>query len=428
MKRYLKLWLGLTGALIVVVAVFNFVIDPYGLFRFVDRVGFNSIKPTAEEHGRMAKAYQVLRVQPQGLIIGNSRMEWGFDPDNSAWPLQMRPVFNLALPGTSTSTSLHYLQHVLANAEGHTAIKPKIVIWGLDFFDFLVSSKVRRQSGITAHKESETERLLINLDGSANPSREFYKAKDYAESMFTLGAFLDSVQTLGSQSNPYSENLTKLGFNPMRDYLKIEADEGYWAVFRQKDTEYIKANLRRPVNIFYSNGRSSSALDDLRQVITLCRSHGIILHLVIYPYHAHLLETIRITGHWPAYETWLRTLSNIVATEPNELMAKPVLLWDFSGFNEISTESIPSQGNRRTKMQWYWEAGHFKSELGDRMLDRIFGKPGSISGFGILISPVNVDERIATLRIQESEYRSSHPQDIIELEHIASQFIDKKSH
>jgi hypothetical protein len=79
-------------------------------------------------------------------------------------------------------------------------------------------------------------------------------------------------------------------------------------------------------------------------------------------------------------------------------------------------------------MRWYWEAGHFKSELGDRMLDRIFGKPGGIPGFGILLEPKNVEERIATLRIQETEYMSRHPQDIMELEHIASQFTDKKDH
>jgi hypothetical protein len=422
MKRYLLYWLPLTGALLIAVAAFNFVIDPYGLFGVTDRAGFNSIKPTVGAHGSMAKAYQVLRLQPHGLILGNSRMEVGFDPESPSWPAQARPVFNLALPGTGTSTTVHYLQHVLANTDGNPAAKPNVVVWGIDFMDFLVDSNISRdtQKRAPIHKASENARLLTNPDGSRNASRAFQQAKDYAVSTFTLEAFLDSVQTLANQRNPYSENLTPLGFNPMRDYLKIEADEGYWAVFRQRDLENIKAYLRRPMGIFDADGRSSPALDDLRQVMNLCRRYGIALHLVIYPYHAHLLEIIRITGHWPAFEAWQRAIVDIVGSQSRTPATTTVSLWDFSSFNEVSMEPIPDKGDRHTKMRWYWEAGHFKSELGNRIQARIFGRTGSIPGFGVLLGPATVEAQIATVRAQESDYRRSHWQEVEWLEQMAA--------
>ena len=423
MRNYLSLWLALAAALLLAVAGFNLIVDPYGLFRLVDAPGFNAVKPKAGVHGATVKAYQVLRVQPRGLVLGNSRAEVGFDPEHPAWPSGSQPVFNLALPGTGTSTTLRYLQHVLARAAGTGSGKPEVVVWGIDFMDFLVDASVpRRIRGISR----EDRRLLTNPDGSRNPARMLQQVRDYGEATFTLGAFLDSVQTLGSQRNPHAEDLTPLGFNPMHDYLKITADEGYWAVFRQRDIENIKAYLQRPQAIYDAAGRSSPALDDLRQALRLCHEHGIALRLVIYPYHAHLLEVMRITGHWPAFEAWKREIVHIVETEARLAGGMPVPLWDFSGLNELTRETVPPKGDRRTRMHWYWEAGHFKRELGNRVLNRVFHQPLAMHGFGVLLGPSNVEMQIDSLREQGAAYRQSHAQEVAELERIAAQMRDRE--
>ncbi|WP_133718355.1 hypothetical protein [Methylocaldum gracile] len=418
MKRYLQFWLILTGTMLLAVAACNLVADPYGLFRLVDEPGFNRIKPSAGAHGTMAKAYQVLRVQPRGLILGNSRAEVGFDPEYEAWPADSRPVFNLALPGTGTETTVRFLQHVLANDNAGSKVVPKVVVWGIDFMDFLIDARTSRRIAVTS---KEGNRLLTNLDGSPNPTRALQQARDYLESTLTLGAFIDAIETLGHQGDPYAVDLTPLGFNPMRDYLKITADEGYWAVFRQRDLENVKAYLRRPKDIFDADGHSSPRLDDLRRVLSLCRQHGIALHLIIYPYHSHLMEIIRITGHWPTFEDWKRAITHIVGTEAGRRGEPPVLLWDFSGFDELTTEAVPGKNDRQARMHWYWEAGHFKRELGNLILDRIFTLADAGDQFGTLLRPENVEAQIALLRAQEAEYRKSHPRDVAELESIAEQ-------
>ncbi|MGX2039839.1 hypothetical protein ACWJKU_06850 [Methylocaldum sp. MU1018] len=423
MKRYLHFWLILTGALLLAVAACNLVADPYGLFRVVDEPGFNSLKPSAGAHGAMVKAYQVLRVRPRGLILGNSRAEVGFDPEYAAWPAESRPVFNLALPGTGTQTTLRFLRHVLAHENGDSKAIPEVVVWGIDFMDFLIDAGAPRRA---AAESAEGRRLLTRSDGSPNPARALQQARDYLEATLTLGAFTDALRTLASQGNSYAEDLTPLGFNPMRDYLKITADEGYRAVFRQRDLENIKAYLRRPTDIFAADGHSSSRLDDLRQVLDLCRQHGIALRLVIYPYHAHLLEIIRITGHWPAFETWKRAIADIVATEARRFGETPISLWDFSGFDELTTEAVPDGNDRRTAMRWYWEAGHFKRELGNLILDRVFATPDAIDGFGTLLRPDNAEAQADLLRAQEADYRHSHPEDVEELESLAEQIKSRQ--
>jgi hypothetical protein len=261
-------------------------------------------------------------------------------------------------------------------------------------------------------------RLLANPDGSRNPYYALQKMRDYYESTLTLSAFLDSVRTLTNRGNSFSEDLTPLGFNPMRDYLKIEADEGYSAVFRQKDIDNTKAYLRRPKDIFYASDHSSPEFGALRQVMALCRQNHIALHLIIYPYHAHLLEIIRITGHWSAFESWKRKIVDIVGTAGSN-HEMPIQIWDFSMINGLTSEAVPLASDRGTVMHWYWEAGHFKRELGDLILNRIFSRGGEINHFGVLLTSDNVDRQITTMRAQELIYRQNHPQDMEELETIA---------
>jgi hypothetical protein len=414
MKRYLTFWLSMTGLLLLATAAFNIVIDPYGLFRFVDQPGLNKTKPAAGAHGPMVKAYQVLRVQPYGLIFGNSRAEVGFDPEHPAWPKNGRPVFNLALPGTGTTTTLQYLEHTLANPG---APKPRVVLWGIDFMDFLVDPTLAPRAALIKRNDYLLQR---NIDGSDTSKRWFVLARDHAKSAITLNALLDSVHTVASQRSAYAADLTPLGFNPMRDYLKITADEGYWNVFRQKDQSNINAYLRRPKSIFDADGRSSPNLNDFREVLDLCRQHDIALHLVIYPYHAHLLEIIRITGHWPAFEAWKRELAQIVAKEAINAGKTPFPIWDFGEFNSLTMEAIPEKGDRKSTMLWYWEAGHFKYELGNLVQDRVFGNTEKENPFGMLLNLSNVDERNASVRSQEVDYRRTHPRDVEHLERMAA--------
>lgn len=123
-------------------------------------------------------------------------------------------------------------------------------------------------------------------------------------------------------------------------------------------------------------------------------------------------------GLWPKFEQWKRELIKILAEDsaahPNE---RPFPLWDFSGYNTYTIEDVPPPGDTRAKMQWYWESSHYKKELGDKVLDKIFGIDRNLpSDFGRQINADNIEQHLAWIRAQQQEYIKSHPADVQEIE------------
>jgi hypothetical protein len=423
MRRYLGWWTAATLALVVVVAAINAIVDPYGMFRWVDAPGFNATKPKSGLHGGTVKPYEVLRVRPNALILGNSRVEVGLDPNSAAWPAVVRPVFNYGLPGTGPDATLSSLEHVLAAADEGRIPLPKVIVWGVDFPDFLddPNAPPRPPEG-----RRPDPRLLVNPDGSRNGrARTMQAVRDYGEATLTLGALVDSTITVAARNDPAAAGITALGFNPLAEYRKVTADIGYRGVFEQKDIEDTRAYYRRSRSVYDASGVSSPDLADMRRILDLCRSHGVPLKLLIYPIHAHLLETIRTTDHWSVFETWRRAIVKIVADEAQAAHADPFPLWDFSGFHRWSMEAVPAAGDHRTRMQWYWEAGHYKHELGDLMLARVFGAPDAPADFGVLLDTNNVEAVLASMRTGEADYRARFPDEVAGLERLATELAPR---
>ena len=63
-----------------------------------------------------------------------------------------------------------------------------------------------------------------------------------------------------------------------------------------------------------------------------------------------------------------------------EALAGGARLLDFSLRHPWTAEPIPAPGDRATVPLHYWESGHFKAALGDRMIRRI---AGDANGFGV---------------------------------------------
>jgi hypothetical protein len=403
-SRYLVLWACLVGAGLCLAALVNLVVDPYGIYDFVVKRGLNEIKPHAEANGIMTKAYQVQRVKPRTLVLGNSRAEDGFNPESRSWPPELQPVYNLALPGTGPRTSLRYLEHATA------VITPATVVLGVDFMDFLV-----RENAVPYRAEGKPlpieRRLLLTESGRPNPDYLRQRVEDFFATVLSLDALIHSINTVNAQYTRYPENLTEHGFNPMRDYEGIAKREGYYAMFRQRDLENARDYLlRRPKNIYAGGKTSSPQLEVFRRIIAVCQEQNAELKVVIYPYHAHLLEIFHEAGLWPVFEEWKRALARIAAEANRSRNVPRIQLWDFSGYNAISAEPVPDPADRTTATRWYWEAGHFKQELGDVMLQRMFSETDRLADavIGVKLTPENVEKEIQRIRQQRAWYRATY--------------------
>jgi hypothetical protein len=309
---------------------------------------------------------------------------------------------NLAVPGIGVESAVSYLRHAAALE------KPQWAVLGVDFMDFLLDLRELQA------KPEEREPWSANPDyflsvypgGAPNPYYRWRKWKNRFDKTASLTAFWNSLGTVYYQSSPYSVDLTELGFNPMHDYLKMAKAEGYHAIFKQRDIENAKKYSRGAKRIFLPDRRGSREFDTVRGAVRFCQAEGIRLVVVIYPYHARLLEIVKDAGLWPEFEDWKRELTAILEQEGGEYP-----LWDFSGYNSFTTEAVPGAKEKSKETRWYWEAGHFKKELGDLVLARIFGFPSAEPGvehFGAILATANIEGHLAAIREQGAGYRSAH--------------------
>jgi hypothetical protein len=392
----------LSGSLLLsigLVASFNYVVNPYSIFAVPNITGFNAVKSRADQRGPMVKAHALESVQPRTLILGNSRAEIGFDPDNPAWPDEAKPVYNAALPGTGLGTSLTYLRHAAASG------RLRHVVLGIDFLDFRVDSAARVQ-------RPEPKPLLTPMD----------RLRDSVDALFSVDTALHAFATVRAQREAYPTSLTSLGFNPLREYVALARDEGYYALFRQRNEENARNFLRGPKAIFAAGTRTSSNFETLKALLWLASEKRIKLDLVIYPYHSEMLVLFQRTGLWPLFVEWKRELTSLVSTEIMHYPGSAITLWDFSAPTPLTTDAIPVKNDLSFAVRWYWEAGHFKKELGDRVLARLLGREGAQTEeeFGVILTPANAESHLARTEAALDNYRRSHPAVVTEIDQLVS--------
>ena len=64
---------------------------------------------------------------------------------------------------------------------------------------------------------------------------------------------------------------------------------------------------------------------------------------------------------------------------------------DFSVYHKLTSEKVPK--DRNTQMKYYWEASHYKNELGLIVLDRLIGK-STYKYFGVELNLENINNHL----------------------------------
>jgi hypothetical protein len=420
-KRFTAIWAGLVAGLLLLVGGFNAAVDPYGMFRLVEIPGFNELKPRLGPHVRLAKPYAVHMVRPNGIILGNSRTEMGLSPTHPAWPEDARPVYNLAIPGSSFYMQLRHLQHAVA------VNRPEIVVVGLDFMDFLlVDPEATRLPGFEVARRGFEDRLLVTYEGAPTAGYAWQELTDRAAALFSLSALTDSIATLALQWNEHASTRTPLGFNPGNDSLFYIRVEGQNALFTQRTRESIRFLGGGPRGVFVGGGRWSPIFDELAALIRFCRDRGIDLRFYIHPYHAERLELFRLLGLWDDFEAWKRTLVEVVARDAVARPDRPpVPLWDFAGYNDLTAEEIPPPGDLRTVMRWHWESGHYREEYGDLILETLLAGREVDPAVAMRLTPDTIEARLRQVRRQAAAFATSRPQLIARLERQIAEILDR---
>lgn len=372
--RFLKITLTLAAVAVGGVAVLNAVVDPKALWSPAH--GEFERTEQLENGGRLNKTERLARGDWQAVILGSSRCLRGLDPAH----VPGLRTYNACLPAAKVLEVIAMGRYALAQNPDL-----RLAIIGLDFDGF----NARR--GLTAEFKNTR----------AGGQRPFELAMNYVISFDTLSHSLDTVTATLS-----GERAT-LG------------DDGFadWSVRpptapprKRFDAVLTETFLVDPANFgAYRYGRDR--VDALRDLLKLYRAAHIRTLLYISPMHARLVEAIYGAGAGKQYETWLRDMATVVSE------GGAGVLYDFGGYNSVTMDPVPPPGDHH-EMRWYWEPSHFRREVGDLMLARMFGQPmpAAQSGFGRrLMTPADVAAGIAALHAGRARYAREQPFEVSEV-------------
>ncbi|XLZ69863.1 hypothetical protein ABT364_25565 [Massilia sp. SR12] len=359
--------IGLVTALVVVA-------DPYDLFGIVRAPGVNAKKPVPHYFRNEIKLARAQRVAARQFLVGNSRVEVGFDPDS---PQFGGSAYNLGLAGTGTTVAVGQLAYLR-----RSGVRPTRVVAGVDFHDSLL-------------RPGERAGIWNTPPMPAPPWRWRF------ETTFSLGAVRAAAATLTMQGNDEAESMTPRGLNPLHEYAGFVRHDGYYKIFRQRAEEGAAMLVQRaPYGLDHEGARKS-----IRALLEVSArdNPGAEVHLLVYAYHAQLLAMYEASGVWPLFEQWKTILQEEAEAGRARYPQARIVVHDFSGFGKFNCEPIPAPG-KGGSTRWYWEAGHQKPALGEEMLRRMLA-PDAVQGdgFGMELtaqSAVLNRQRIAAERAQ----------------------------
>ena len=224
----------------------------------------------------------------------------------------------------------------------------------------------------------------------------------YFKSLVSATTVRDSIATISASwdGTPTLQHLPD-GLLNIEQYFSAVGQPDYRSQFNGVDAAYLnsayKPMLDRRAEL-ERVGFDHSALTDM---LRTAARFDLELHVFIPPGHARQAEVVRFLGLEPLFPQWLRELACVVAS--TESGKRSVRLWDFSGYNSVTTEPIPPFSSK-DRMQWYRDSVHFSRRTGRAIVDTVLGFPPSELGkdqtFGVQVTPgtsMNISSTVASL-------------------------------
>lgn len=404
MTRYLYSLLLTLLLSLLLVAGFNRVVNPYGIFSGPEIAALNRDKPETLTRQRMSKAYGVASRKPEAIILGTSRA-LALDPEHPHWA-KLR-AYNLALTSSSIYEQWRYLQHA-------QAINPlQEVVIGMDYFMF------NSQTG----KNFREARLAVKPDGSAQRNLGGYEMNDLMAGVLSLSALRSSLATIEQQGKVH---------DPVREKReRIISNGGHRGLFSEMERDLFQTYAGTSGQRNYAEIGSYDAPGSMRRILRLAQQENIRLTLFISPSHARMWEVWRIVGLSKTLEGWKQALVEANGEEAKRAGKTPFPLWDFSGYNSVTTERLPTHNEVEQLMFGYWEGSHYTEEVGTMIFDRLFGFAESVAGFpqdfGVALTSQNIEAHLLQEQRAGEQYRHDYAAEIKAMEELYAYYRLKQA-
>ena len=365
--------------LLTVIVTLNYVVDPYFIHQW-DSPLLRRLSPAQQKIMPWAKTYAAYRYQPEVIFLGSSRTEIGLPTDSHLFP--GKRVFNLAISGASVGDAVNMLKHT---AFFH---RPEIVVWGLDY-----GWQFREKTGNTDFGKE------LVAEGPYYPIRRTFLNIKRSISMAMAG---DTIKILFGESEQSCKSLLAYYGHKSSECLEVimrnegGTEKAFEEVLKKKEP------LGNPENV----AATIQLLDQTTE--EYCRN-GTVFRFYLQPIHA-LAELSYWNTLTEDLDNWKRALVQLIDTRRKG--GCDIRLYDFSGFNSITSEEIPQKTGKAT-MQNYWEQSHYRSEVGFRILEELLGKGnrGAENTFGVELNGATIEQHLLNFRQSRWQYITEHPKE-----------------
>ncbi len=368
-RRFARLFLWVMAVALLLIAGLNYGIDPLRCLRPRDHDGLDPFRPTACARGR--KAHLAGSGDQQVALVGASRTDLGFDPRSPA--LGGRQACDLGMPMADAS-------EILAAGKWVLARNPHLewLILELDPAYFA--------AGYPNTSARRFTPWLSPLSPTEQHGSLFLGGDQTVLSIKTLSKWLRDERTGLVWDDRGMGHLTNVG-----PYGRIEPTSA-WAV-PSAGVEF--DGKPSPGGWWPMDFADMQQLQDLGKT---CRQRGVRLTVLLPPCHPARLWRFQQLGYWPLldhYKTLLTEQANGLFEVRDCMVCSP----------ETAETPVPGKG-----LTLYYEAVHFRPELGGMALAAIADKAPAPGQFGHAITPASLQEHLANARQRLEAYLLAHPQ------------------
>jgi len=406
--RFLMLFLCVFFTLVIITALISIVIDPRGMFHAVDIKGFNDKKITFIRFETFIKPHQVSKSKANVIFLGDSRANTTFVSSLDHKYFTNSDVYTAGMAGQSIYADYRMLQHIQDMNVTHIII----FVDHLSFF----SSSTLNQSMVNNNSDF-SHRLNYHDNGKKNYSQWLQNIKDWALLLCSFNILQESLETIQHQDSE--------GW-----YLQKDGTWGgsfaYEGKSQRQYFDYIERTfLLEPLasipstQVFYESTSDINTFTTLEKLIELAHHSKARVEFIIPPVHARMFEVLYSMGRWSDYENWKRNFVLINEKIAQKQNSAPLTIWDFTAYNNITTETVPPYGDKSTHMRWFYDDVHVKPELGRIMLDEMSDYTKDNNRVTILTSQ-SVEKQLEKLRAGHKTYLQQEPKEVLQIYSLCS--------
>lgn len=373
-KIFVRNFLLLFVLFALLLSAINVWLDPQGIFH-TDKQ-YRAMDNRAL--GRFANSLNIRWHDYDTIVAGTSRVQSGIDPRLDAF--NNSAVYNVSLGDTDINEITTMLRFTLTHQ-----LKLKTLYIGLDLHPF-----------------SKNRYPHVSYDDAPfNPENNLWLK--WLQYNFSIDAVTDDWAKITQADT------TRYWVN---GHYHSEAIVDY-----PKMTHFILWHYMQEPSMFGCFDYDVSKMQALQNILLVYVKKGVNIHLFISPQHAKNLMILDLVNQFETYFRWMRDALNL-CNSLNLAKAGSCDLWNFSGFNAITTETIVH--DTTSQMQNYFETSHYKDSVGAQMIQSIQTKQ-PFNGFGEPITNESIDAIIETMRYNISHYKTAESAEYSDLISIFNQ-------